>query len=187
MKKYMTFIIALATLFLLAGCTNGRQTTNTNKEILKIQSFEEPTEYESNLSEPDVKQIDIDCGPVSEMESQKYDGADQLHVFVEYIEKEFGIQIDDKWTVLIHFYDDERTVGMIKFQYWIGNIGTDKCITYNLEQGKSDTVFYTHLDESVDEESLLARVQIFEERYEQEKRELKVVQKLFYGLSKGGA
>lgn len=200
MKNYIPFVLLFAVLLSLVGCTNGAQTTNTEsetnqssstnsesetnqssrtqREILKIRSFAESMGDESSLIEPEVRQISISYDSLSEIETRKYDGEDQLHVFAKYIEDELGIQLSDKWTVLAHFYDEEKTVGMVKFQYWIGNISTNKCVTFNVDHGTANMVLFTCLDESIDEDSLLARIPLFEARYEQEKLEVKDGQKL---------
>ena len=188
MRKYTQIIAILTILLLLAGCSNGNQSTNAGsetvpsssvqKDILKVQPFNETMVDESNLCEPEVRQICLTYDSISEIENKKYDGGEQLHVFAEYIEDELGIQLSDKWTVLAHFYDEEKTVGMVKFQYWIGNIGTNKCVTFNVDHGTANMVLFTCLDESIDEDSLLARIPLFEARYEQEKLELKDGQKL---------
>ena len=188
MRKCTQLIAILTILLLLAGCSSSNQSTNVGsetipssgvqKEILKIQSFAETMVDESNYCEPDVRQITINYDSLSEIENKQYEGDDQLRIFAEFIDEELGIQLNDKWTVLTHFYDDEKTVGMVKFQYWIGNISTNKCITFNVDHGKANMVLYTCLEVSVDEESLLTRIPLFEARYEQEKLELKDDQQL---------
>ncbi len=172
MRKVISLLLALSFVLILAGCSAGKPGSN-GKELLRIQRFSEEDEDNTNLIEPETRQISIAYDTLPEMPVQKYDENDDLKAFTDFIKDELGITIDEHWTVLTHFYDSDMTVGMLKFQYWIGNISTNKTILFNLDNGKADMVLYSMLNESTDENGLLERVRLFEERYEQEKRELK--------------
>ena len=52
------------------------------------------------------------------------------------------------------FFDEDKNEGILEFTYSIGDIGTDKSINFVLSGGKVDMLFYSHLDESVDAETL---------------------------------
>ena len=105
--------------------------------------------------------------------NENYNNNPELSIFTDYISKTFNIKIDNRWHIVVHYYTEDKTLGMVEFLYTIQNINTNKCIIFNLENGIANIVYYKYLDKKVDEEDLLNRVKLFESKYVQEKKELK--------------
>lgn len=196
MKKYSLLATIFVLSILLIGCGEGGKTSGTGtqgepgaptgtetptetassgKEILNIIAFPfsmEESEYSDEGEEPDMGQVNIPIEALSEIQEKSYEGEEELKAFADYIEGEFGIKLDNRWSVTSHFYDQEQTCGMLQFKYWIGSIQTNKSILFNIDNRVANMVLTGCLDGSVDEDNLTKRMQLFEEKYEQEKREL---------------
>lgn len=154
--------------------------THAEKELLKIQFFpifesEQLENLEEEQAKPTVEHVDIAYSNLVEMDGNRYAGNPELQVFSDYIKQNFSIVLDNNWKVYAHYYDMDKSVGMVKFQYFIGEdeIGTNKCIVFNLNNGKADMIFHTCLDGIADEKALQDRVSSFKTKYEQEKYQLK--------------
>lgn len=153
--------------------------TENGKKLLKLQFFpilpeEQLRILEKEQATPTVETINIAYSGLIEIDGEWYADNPELQVFSDYIKEKYNIALDKNWKIFVHFYDMDKTVGTVKFQYFIGEeIETNKSIVFNLNQGKADFVFYTCLDGVADEDALLNRVSSFKEKYEQEQYPLK--------------
>ncbi len=177
MKKTTILAICLAMLAVIVGCTKQEAGSGTgsssNKELLRIRSFELSEQEAPGAVQPQIRQVDIPAEGLIETSEQPYRDDMGLDAFADHIKTEFGIGIDERWHVTVHFYDEERTQGFVRFKYTIGDILTNRSILFHIDSGKAVSVFTGCLDGDVDEEDLTNRIRLFEERYEQEKLRLK--------------
>lgn len=104
-----------------------------------------------------------------EMESKRYSDSDNevLKIFTDYTEDLLGIKIDERWEVYVHFYDSAHTTGAVRFRYFIGDIGTNKAIAFNLMEGCVNMIFWADMGMRTDEDALKNRIVLFNEKYEQ--------------------
>lgn len=153
------------------------------KTMLNLQSFPILEEEQLRLLEkeqatPTVEDVDIAYSGLIEIDGERYADNPELQVFSDYVAEKFHVVLDKSWKVFVLFYDIDQTVGMVKFQFFIGEeIETNKCITFNLNNGRADNIFYTCLDGAADEDALLERVSSFKEKYEQEQYQLQAGEK----------
>ena len=204
MKKIMIFILASLFALPLAACTENKAVTDSevqNSVSLVVESEKEENkpvpetaesqnekillkllyrpEIETENAEPEVEGVNIPYKNLVEIDAERFNDNPELKVFSEYINKSYGITVNGNWQVTVHFYDAEKTMGMVKFCYFIGNeIATNKCVTFNLNNGTADMVFYSCLSGEADEDKLQSRVKTFKEKYEQEKYQLQDGEKL---------
>lgn len=75
----------------------------------------------------------------------------------------------DGWQMMIHYYDEEKTAGILQLRYQIGRIITTRAVSAHISDGRITAMYYTDMDGEAEEADLLRRVQTFEEMYEQEK------------------
>lgn len=158
---------------------NAEFIISDKKEVLKLKS-RQVLNIELEPNEPNIKKENFKYSNLPEIKEKQYDNDTNLKVFTDYINKTFKIKIDSKWKVFSHYYDVNKTVGMVEFYYTIGNIDTDKSVIFNLNNGIVDIVYYKYLDNKVDEKGLLNRIRVFNDKYVQEKKILKDDEE-FYG------
>ncbi|MBQ1812675.1 MAG: hypothetical protein II119_01835 [Bacilli bacterium] len=157
---------------------NAEFIISDKKEVLKLKS-RQVLNIELEPNEPNIKKENFKYLNLPEIKEKQYDNDINLKVFTNYINKTFNIKIDSKWKVFVHYYDVNKTVGMVEFYYTIENIDTNKSIIFNLNNGIVDIVYYKYLDKKVDEKELLNRIKIFSNKYVQEKKVLKNDEKFY--------
>lgn len=168
MKKCVALFLSLAVL--LCSCGSGGP-ENGGKTVLKLKYWPELSEEMEEKPE-EIRSIELEYGELREVREQPCGDGLGLDVFSGYVRDELGVELDERWKVFVHFYDEEETVGMVEFLYTIGEIDTNKSIIFNLDSGKADTLYFKNLDAQADEQDLLRRVGLFREKYVQEKRTL---------------
>ena len=156
---------------------NDEMYTPSIKSVLKLE-YRDALGFELDTEEPKVSSIHLEYSDVPESQGQNYVSSDALKVFADYVSQSLSVDLNNKWTVFVHYYDEDKTVGMVEFIYTIGQINTNKSIVFNLNNGIADTVYYKHLQEEVNEEDILHRVSLFNSKYEQEKKVLEEDEKL---------
>ncbi len=77
-----------------------------------------------------------------------------------------------KWQMMIHFFDDEKSAGMLQMRYDIGEIATDRTIVCSIENNRIRNIFYANMSGEANEEELKEKVRIFENSTVQEEYEL---------------
>ena len=157
---------------------NAEFIISDKKDVLKLKS-RQVLNIELEPNEPNIKKENFKYLNLPEIKEKQYDNDINLKVFTNYINKTFNIKIDSKWKVFVHYYDVNKTVGMVEFYYTIENIDTNKSIIFNLNNGIVDIVYYKYLDKKVDEKELLNRIKIFSNKYVQEKKVLKNDEKFY--------
>ena len=163
MKKFYYIILILLS-FSLLGCSSS------NKNILKLNHH-----INMGLEEDDIineKEVLIKVSGLEETSHKAYEEKEGLKPFTNYIKDTFNITLDNSWDVFIHYYDDEKTRGIIEFTYKIKDITTNKVIFFAFTNGVTESVIYKCLDYEVDENKLLERLENFKETYTQEKVKL---------------
>lgn len=173
MKRILVFIFCGLILLGLIGCSNQKndKTLRLNHEVdlLGLQPNDIVKEKKENLK----------ISGLPEVLEKNYEEETYLDLIVDYIKKNFDININNKWKYSINYYDDEKTSGMIQFIYVIGNeIKTNKMITFGYEDGYIKYIYYSCLDSEIDENNLIERVKKFKENYVQEKPKLKGNEKI---------
>ena len=158
---------------------NAEFIISNSKELLKLKS-RQVLNIELEPNEPNIKKEKFKYSNIPEIKEKQYDNDIILKVFTDYINKTFNIKIDSKWKVFAHYYDVNKTVGMVEFYYTLGDIDTNKSIIFNLNNGIVDIVYYKYLNNKVDEKELLNRIKVFNNKYVQEKKTLKDDEE-FYG------
>jgi len=174
MKKLITILLSLTLLLSFIACGHMEEAGEEGgeREIIKLKNFLlSPMEIEQK--EPTIESISLPYAELTEDEGQQYAESDELRIFADYALNELGIELNENWQVFIHYYDTEKTLGMVQLRYYIGEIGTNKSIVFNLNNGIADTVYYSNLEGSVDEDEIISRVEGFKAKYEQEKYEIK--------------
>lgn len=165
MKKIVICLTSIVLCFGFTGCGAKKEILKLGNE-LNIGSLED----DSIINE---KKTNIEISNLPETKVKVYEKEEFLNFVVDYIKKEFNTIIDDNWTYYIHYYNDEKSVGSISFNYNIGEIETNKSLTFNIENDSLNIVYYKMLDKVVDEDSLLKRLENFKNTYTQEKIKLK--------------
>ena len=115
---------------------------------------------------------------VPETSLKTYEKETYLEVFTDYIKYNLGVNIDNKWKYIVHYYNEENTSGMIEFIYTIGEIETNKIVLFTFENNAAIKVYYKHLDKEINETELLARLETFKNTHIQEKMKLKEKEKI---------
>ena len=168
MKKYFLFILCGIFLLGLTGCNDLNE-----KKVLKLNHLVDTLELEPTELVME-KEDNIKIENLPEVERKMYENESYLDLIVNYIKNNFNVDIDNRWEFVIHYYNDEKTDGMIQFTYMINNeIRTNKNITFGYENGYINYIFYKCLDSVVNEKDLVKRVNIFKKNYIQEKIKLK--------------
>ena len=206
MKRCIAVVLTLTIAFSLAGCgTQPAQEAETEtgpgsenvipgneKEMLPLQYmpvFEEDLEPDP----PAFEEISLECTELPEISLTRYGMDIGLDVFADYIEDRFGIYIDGNWKAFVHYYNSGQTAGMAEFMYTVGEINTNKAFIFQIEDKIAVRVYYKNLEVAADENGLLERVDIFRQRYEQERpvlgddehlEEEKITYTYYYGTDK---
>ena len=153
-----------------------------NKEeqvLLKLICYPSIETEEMEPTESEEKIVDISYNELTEITGEWYSSNPELKVFADYVSENLNTQINENWQVTVHFYDAEKTLGLVKFLYYIGDeIATNKSIIFNLDNGKADIMYYSCLNGKTDEAKLQSRVNSFKENHKQEKYQLNDEEKL---------
>ncbi len=139
-------------------------TKNENKSLLKINHNIDFNFEPNDLVK--VKSDNIKIGELFEVETKVYENEEYLDPVVKYIKDNFNIEINYKWSFTIKFNSDNG--GMIYFEYFIGEIKTNKAINFGFNDGIINDIYYKCLDYEVNEEGLTNRFIKFIDKYHQE-------------------
>ncbi len=182
MKKIVIYILVVVLLIMTTLLFTINNTTEINgkeeneKITLKLNHFiNEDLEKDNIINK---NSIFIKLPSLKETSYKIYENEKELKVFIDYIRDNLKIDIDNKWKYLIHFYNENETVGMLEFIYTIKEIDTNKVIIFYFDEGFSNEVYYKCLDEVVNEENLLKRLKTFKDTHVQEKLNFKKDEKL---------
>lgn len=140
------------------------------KKILKLGHKIAEENFEIKTQQ---KNMEFSNVILKEIPSQRYKNQLEMLNIVKKLETELNITINNKWKYYVHSYNDENTSGVIGFIYWINDeIETTKSIILPVEKNTINTVFYSYLNNSINEEDLIERLEKFKNSTVQEKYEL---------------
>lgn len=169
MKKIITLVLTAFILFGLVGCN-----TTDDKTTLKLNhKLGVDSEYLTQGQEMVMAEVDYIEIELSETEFTKYtEGV--LPELVSLINHQYPNVLNSNWEYMVHFYDEQQTTGLVQFRYVINNeILTDKSITFHYENGVINSVAYSNISKTVDEDDIVSRVATFKEKHTQEQKKLK--------------
>ncbi len=203
LKKLLLISAALSvSLFILPGCSGGEkngvqptavqqqsetaeqsltqgepqnetQGANTEKETLPLVHFSQTELPPTEPAEITVGELNLPANGLYEMPEQKYENREEFSALEEYVKNVFSVELNENWSITVHYYDEAQTAGMVRLRYDIGEIKTNKAFTFSVEDGMIVSVFSSCIADETDEQALLERVNKFREAYEQEKYEPK--------------
>ena len=146
-----------------------------NQEKLNLENYQDNPIF-LNYGEDNIiktKNINLSHNILTERINVLYNDDKELESLVKYIKDIFNIEINNKWEISINYYNNEKSDGLVQFVYTIGEIKTNRSITFAINKDKYDKVYYMCLTEDIDEKDLINRVNLFKNKYVQEKKELK--------------
>lgn len=77
-----------------------------------------------------------------------------------------------EWQMMIHFFDQEKSTGMLQLRYDIDEIATNRSIACNIEHDRIKDIFYANMSGVANEEELKEKVRNFKNTTVQEEYEL---------------
>ena len=188
MKKinYILFIVLFIILFVLfknnISFNTKKEAKNNDKTTLKLMHDDTKDltyqETEAIVEEKKVGKIKFKLGKETEYHFfDKEKDYDNLKVILDYIKNNFNININNKWKYQINVISSDY--GLIKFVYYLNDeIETNKAITFEINNDIVDMVYYSYLNENIDEKDIISKVEKFKENTIQEKKKLKNTEKL---------
>ena len=155
----------------------NQENTNSKKIVLKLNHDDTKTldykDTEAIVLENKITDMKFDLK--EEIDYHFYDKEkyyDNLKIFLDYIQKNFNIEINNKWKVQINKISNNY--GLVRFVYYInGYISTNKAITFSVNDKKVEKVYYSFINENLDESVIINKVKKFKNNIVQEKKEIK--------------
>ena len=169
MKRIIVLAFAVVLIFGLVGCS----TTDTKTTLKLNHKLGVDSEYLTDGQEMVMAEVDYIEINLSETSYTKYtDGV--LPELVSLINHQYPNVLNSNWEYMVHFFDEQQTTGLVQFRYVINNeILTDKSITFHYENGVINSVAYSNISKTVDEDDIVSRVATFKEKHTQEQKKLK--------------
>lgn len=169
MKRIIVLAFAVVLIFGLVGCS----ATDTKTTLKLNHKLGVDSEYLTDGQEMVMAEVDYIEITLSETSYTKYtDGV--LPELVSLINHQYPNVLNSNWEYMVHFYDEQQTTGLVQFRYVINNeILTDKSITFHYENSVINSVAYSNISKTVDEDDIVSRVATFKEKHTQEQKKLK--------------
>ena len=184
---------------------NGKDILNVNidskwiifssKEI-KREKLEIPHKIAVDINKNmDIKKYSINIDNIkfkNVVDEYLYDYKDEYKLLIDEIKTKYNDFDEKRYKLNINIYSDNND-GIIKLNYMIGEILTNKSIVFNVLGGKVISVLYINMDEYVNEYDLKERIDKFNLSYFQEKKLMrkdeefikdKVTFKYYYNIDK---
>ena len=184
---------------------NGKDILNVNidskwiifssKEI-KREKLEIPHKIDVDINKNmDIKKYSINIDNIkfkNVVDEYLYDYKDEYRLLIDEIKTKYNDFDEKRYKLNINIYS-ENNDGIIKLNYMIGEILTNKSIVFNVLGGKVISVLYINMDEYVNEYDLKERIDKFNLSYIQEKKLMrkdeefikdKVTFKYYYNIDK---
>lgn len=184
---------------------NGKEILNVNidskwiifssKEI-KREKLEIPHKIDVDINKNmDIKKYSINIDNIkfkNVVDEYLYDYKDEYRLLIDEIKTKYNDFDEKRYKLNINIYSDNND-GIIKLNYMIGEILTNKSIVFNVLGGKVISVLYINMDEYVNEYDLKERIDKFNLSYIQEKKLMrkdeefikdKVTFKYYYNIDK---
>ena len=143
----------------------------------------------------DIKKYSINIDNIkfkNVVDEYLYDYKDEYRLLIDEIKTKYNDFDEKRYKLNINIYSDNND-GIIKLNYMIGEILTNKSIVFNVLGGKVISVLYINMDEYVNEYDLKERIDKFNLSYFQEKKLMrkdeefikdKVTFKYYYNIDK---
>ena len=143
----------------------------------------------------DIKKYSINIDNIkfkNVVDEYLYDYKDEYRLLIDEIKTKYNDFDEKRYKLNINIYSDNND-GIIKLNYMIGEILTNKSIVFNVLGGKVISVLYINMDEYVNEYDLKERIDKFNLSYIQEKKLMrkdeefikdKVTFKYYYNIDK---
>ena len=190
MKKIIyIFIILLCTFYILSKnytfFHKGKEINDNilnSKMILKLMHDDTKDltyqETETIFEEKKIENIKFNFNKDTEYHFfDKNKDFNNLKVILEYIQNDFNIEINSRWKYQVNFISSNY--GLVKFVYYINKeIGTNKSIIFEINDGVVDKVYYLYINNYVNEKEIIEKVEKFKKSTIQEKKELQDTEKL---------
>lgn len=184
---------------------NGKDILNVNidskwiifssKEI-KREKLEIPHKIDVDINKNmDIKKYSINIDNIkfkNVVDEYLYDYKDEYKLLIDEVKTKYNDFDEKRYKLNINIYSDNND-GIIKLNYMIGEILTNKSIVFNVLGGKVISVLYINMDEYVNEYDLKERIDKFNLSYIQEKKLMrkdeefikdKVAFKYYYNIDK---
>lgn len=184
---------------------NGKDILNVNidskwiifssKEI-KREKLKIPHKIDVDINKNmDIKKYSINIDNIkfkNVVDEYLYDYKDEYRLLIDEIKTKYNDFDEKRYKLNINIYSDNND-GIIKLNYMIGEILTNKSIVFNVLGGKVISVLYINMDEYVNEYDLKERIDKFNLSYFQEKKLMrkdeefikdKVTFKYYYNIDK---
>lgn len=184
---------------------NGKDILNVNidskwiifssKEI-KREKLEIPHKIDVDINKNmDIKKYSINIDNIkfkNVVDEYLYDYKDEYKLLIDEVKTKYNDFDEKRYKLNINIYSDNND-GIIKLNYMIGEILTNKSIVFNVLGGKVISVLYINMDEYVNEYDLKERIDKFNLSYIQEKKLMrkdeefikdKVTFKYYYNIDK---
>ncbi len=184
---------------------NGKDILNVNidskwiifssKEI-KREKLEIPHKIDVDINKNmNIKRYSINIDNIkfkNVVDEYLYDYKDEYKLLIDEIKTKYNDFDEKRYKLNINMYSDNND-GIIKLNYMIGEILTNKSIVFNVLGGKVISVLYINMDEYVNEYDLKERIDKFNLSYIQEKKLMgkdeefikdKVTFKYYYNIDK---
>lgn len=184
---------------------NGKDILNVNidskwiifssKEI-KREKLEIPHKIDVDINKNmDIKKYSINIDNIkfkNVVDEYLYDYKDEYKLLIDEIKTKYNDFDEKRYKLNINIYSNNND-GIIKLNYMIGKILTNKSIVFNVLGGKVISVLYINMDEYVNEYDLKERIDKFNLSYIQEKKLMrkdeefikdKVTFKYYYNIDK---
>lgn len=184
---------------------NGKDILNVNidskwiifssKEI-KREKLEIPHKIDVDINKNmDIKKYSINIDNIkfkNVVDEYLYDYKDEYKLLIDEIKTKYNDFDEKRYKLNINIYSNNND-GIIKLNYMIGEILTNKSIVFNVLGGKVISVLYINMDEYVNEYDLKERIDKFNLSYIQEKKLMrkdeefikdKVTFKYYYNIDK---
>lgn len=167
----------------------------SSKEI-KREKLEIPHKIDVDINKNmDIKKYSINIDNIkfkNVVDEYLYDYKDEYRLLIDEIKTKYNDFDEKRYKLNINIYSDNND-GIIKLNYMIGEILTNKSIVFNVLGGKVISVSYINMDEYVNEYDLKERIDKFNLSYIQEKKLMrkdeefikdKVTFKYYYNIDK---
>ena len=180
MKKIIALLLTLTVLLCIVGCqgTNplvSNSPSNEQKKTTLKLNHKLGIDTEQLTENQEMVMVEVDFIEINLVETEytKYSEG-VLPELVSLINHEYPGVLNSNWEYMVHFYDEQQTTGLVQFRYVINNeILTDKSITFHYENGVINSVAYSNISKTVDEDDIVSRVATFKEKHTQEQKKLK--------------
>ena len=167
----------------------------SSKEI-KREKLEIPHKIDIDINKNmDIKRYSINIDNIkfeNVVDEYLYDYKDEYKLLIDEVKTKYNDFDEKKYMLNINMYSDNND-GIIRLNYMIGKILTNKSIVFNVEGGKVISVSYINMDEYVNEYDLKEKIDKFNLSYIQEKKPMekneefikdKITFKYYYNVDK---